>query len=213
MPVILGNGLEEIGEYAFGGCTSLISIKIAPAVRAIQNWEFSYCSGLMTVILGNGLEEIGEYAFDECMSLLSIKIPSAIRVIHKTAFNECSKLMTVRFCNEIKEFISRESRLVWWNHGVHEKCLITYCFFIQCNIPERMDQVQSTTLQSKIHGMLNGIPSIYPKVMNDYFCSIDSKLYVYEYSTLLELAIWKAKIAEQTDGAISPLDCNMMIAY
>jgi hypothetical protein len=128
------------------------------------------------------------------------------------AFNECSNLTTVRFCDEIEEFVSGESMLVWWNHGVHEKCLITYCFFIQCNIPEHMGQVQSTTLQTKILGILNGTPSITPKGINAYFCSIDSKLFIYKYSTLLELAIWKPKIVEQTDGAISPLDRNMKMA-
>jgi hypothetical protein len=72
--------------------------------------------------------------------------------------------------------------------------------FFQCNIQECLGQVQSTTLHTNIHGMLCDIPSISPKGMNAYFCSINSKLLAYKLSTLLELAIWKAKIAEQTDG-------------
>ncbi len=117
------------------------------------------------MILGNGLEEIEEYAFYDCTSLVSIKIPPAIRVIHKMAFNECSNLTTVRFCNEIKEFVTGELMLNWGIHWVHEKCLITYCFFVRCNIPEHLGQMQSTTLQTNIHGMLSGIPSISPKGM------------------------------------------------
>jgi hypothetical protein len=120
--------------------------------------------------------------------------------------------MAVRFCDEIEEFVSRESMLHWWNHGVHEKCLITYCFLVGCNIPEHLGQMQSTTLQTNIHGMLNGISSIHPKGMNAYFCSINSKLTAYKQSTLLELAIWKVKIVEQTDGAIYLLDANMKMA-
>jgi hypothetical protein len=104
----------------------------------------------MTVILGDRLEKIGERAFYKCMSLVSIKIPPAVRVIHKTAFNECSNLTTVRFCDKIEEFVSGELMLDWWNHGVHEKCLITYCFFVECNIPEHLGQVQSTSLQTNL---------------------------------------------------------------
>ncbi len=61
-----------------------------------------------------------------------------IREIDETAFGECSNLLTVRFCDEIEEFVSGESMRHWWNHRVHEKCLRTYSFFIQCNIPERV---------------------------------------------------------------------------
>jgi hypothetical protein len=109
--MILGNGLEEIGERAFYQFTSLESIKTPPAIRVIKDWAFSNCLGLSTVILGNGLEEIEVYAFYKCISLVSIKIPPVVRVIHKMAFNECSNLMTVRFCNKIKEFVSGELML------------------------------------------------------------------------------------------------------
>jgi hypothetical protein len=52
-----------------------------------------------------------------------------------------------------------------------------------------------------------------------YFRSIDSKLSAYEAklsayegSTMLELAIWKSKIVEQTDGVIYPLDADLKMA-
>jgi hypothetical protein len=60
-------------------------------------------------------------------------------------------------------------------------------------------------LQTNIHGMLERIPSISPKRLNAHFCSIDSKLPANESSTLLELAIWKSKIAKQTDRNINLL--------
>jgi hypothetical protein len=76
--------------------------------------------------------------------------------------------------------------------------------------------VRSATLQTSIHGMLEGIPSISPKSLNAYFDSINSKLSAYEAklsayngSTMLELAIWKSKIAEQTDGNINLLTPDM----
>jgi len=45
--------------------------------------------------------------------------------------------------------------------------------------------------------------------MDSYFHSMDSKLSAYEGSTMLELAIWKSKIVEQTDGVIYPLNADL----
>jgi hypothetical protein len=140
-------------------------------------------------------------------------IPPAVTVIHEKAFNECSNLMNVRFCNEIKEFVSGKLMRDWWDHGVHKKCLRLYCFFVQCNIPERVDLVLLRMWQSNIHNMLGGIPSIPPKGLDSYFYSIDSKLSVYkklkDAAMMLELAIWKANIIKQTDKKIGHLSANM----
>jgi len=200
---ILNDGLEEIGDRAFGRC-ALVRINIPPSVRAIKDHAFRNCSGLTTVILNDGLEEIWRGAFGGC-AFESIVIPPTVRAIGNDAFEDCSNLTYVHFCDEIKEFVSGESMRHWWNHGVHKKCLSTYCFLAQFNIPERLGLVRSTTWQSNIHRMLDRIPSISPKGLNAYFCSMDSMLSSYDGSTMLELAIWKSKIEEQTDGNINLL--------
>ena len=206
--VELNNGIEVIEEDVFRECRSLREILFPPSIRAIKNFAFFNCSVLTTAILNDGLEEIGKWAFAQC-GLVRINIPPSVKEIDERAFEYCSNLLTVRFCAEIEEFVSAESMRHWWNNGVHGKCLSTYCFFVRCNIPERAGLVRSTTLQTNIHGMLEHIPSPYPKSLNAHFCSIDSKLSAYEAklsayegSTMLELAIWKSEIAEQTDRAI-----------
>ena len=65
--------------------------------------------------------------------------------------------------------------------------------------------------------MLERIPSkIFQQSLNAHFDSINSKLSAYEAklsayegSMMLELAIWKSKIAEQTDGNINLLIPDM----
>jgi hypothetical protein len=138
--VILGEGLEEIGRWAFCGCTSLRVIVIPPTVRVIHKWAFAHCSQLTIVVLGKGLEEIGQGAFLNCTSLREIAIPPAIRVIRE-AFDDCLQLTNVRFCNKIEEFVSVELMQDWWNHGVRERSLSTYCFLVRCNIPQRLGLV------------------------------------------------------------------------
>jgi hypothetical protein len=95
------------------------------------------------VILNDGLEEIGYRAFEGC-ALERIDILPSVREIDAAAFKECSNLLTVRFCDEIEEFVSGESMRHWWNNGVHEKCLSTYCLLVRFNIPERLGLVRAT---------------------------------------------------------------------
>jgi hypothetical protein len=128
--VILGKGVEEIRACEFYGCTLLREIVIPPAIRVIERLTFNAYSGLTIVVLGKGLVEIEEYAFCNCTSLQRIVIPPLIRAIHEKAFNECLQLTNVCFCIEIEEFVSKEPMRDWWNHGVHERSLSTYCFLV-----------------------------------------------------------------------------------
>jgi hypothetical protein len=83
---------------------------------------------------------------------------------------------------------------------------------VRFNIPERLGLVRATQWQDSIHGMLMRIPFISKNGMDSYIRSMDSKLSAYEGSTMLELAIWKSKIVEQTDGVIYPLDADLKMA-
>ena len=206
---ILNDGLEEIGVRVFKGC-ALVRIMINSAIRVIKIGAFKGCSDLTIAILNDGLEVIGEEAFKGC-TLECISIPPTVREIDETASTHCSGLTAVQFYDEIEEFVSGESMLHRWNHGVHKKCLRTYSFFVRCNIPERVGFLLPRMWQSNIHNMIGGIPSISSKGLNSYFRSIESKLSVYDAPALLELAIRKSKIIEQTDGKIDLLDGNMKI--
>ena len=202
MHVELCKGLKTIEEYAFFSCTSLRDIVIPPSVKAIDQGAFRSCSQLRNVKLRKGLEKIGNEAFYDCRMLQRIMIPSTITAIEEGAFGNCSRLTNVEFCDEIEQFVSGESIQDWWNHGVCEKSLSTYCYFAQRNVPKRLGLVQKKW-QINIHGMLRRIPAISPNDLNDYFDSIDSKLSFYENlndaPALLELAIWKSKITLNTN--------------
>jgi hypothetical protein len=72
--------------------------------------------------------------------------------------------------------------------------------------------VQSTTLLINIHGTLEHIPSISSKGLKAHVCSINSKLSAYKGLNMLEQAIWKLKIAEQTDRVTYLFDANMKMS-
>ncbi len=172
--MILNDGLMLIEERAFARCTSLVSIKVPPTVIAINFQAFWGCMHLRTVTLKNGLKKIGRCAFSNCRSIKSIEIPPSVTDIADDAFKECS-LTTVVFCNMIEEFVSETLMRDWWNQGVHKKCLSTYCFLVQCNIPMSVDNLTQRMWLSNIYCMLRRIPSVSDEKLQ-YFDSIIKKL-------------------------------------
>lgn len=101
--VIIGDGLEEIGERSFGYCRLLHRIVIFPAVKTIKQGAFLSCTGLTTVTLGDRLEEIGNGAFGYCRSLERIIIPHAIKTIKYAALLSRSGLTTVMLGDGLEE--------------------------------------------------------------------------------------------------------------
>ena len=86
--------------------------------------------------LGDGPEEIGDEAFENRTSIEKILFPPAFREIDDTTFKGCTNLTNVEFCPQIEEFVSSEAMRDWWNHGEHERCLATYCFFVRYRVPD-----------------------------------------------------------------------------
>ncbi len=130
-----------------------------------------------------------------------ILIPPAVRAIDDAAFKGCSNLSNVEFCPRIEEFVSCEAMRDWWNQGVHERCLATYCFMVRCSIPERLGRVRVQSWRANIYSKLRRIPTIRAKGMESFFASINSRLSLYEdledLPALLELVLWRSKIIDQ----------------
>jgi len=97
--VELCDGLQEIGNYAFGmtwdNRSALKQISIPSSVRLIGDYAFKCCKKLEEVVLREGLLEIGERAFNSCTALKRIDIPSSVRTFGKYAFEYCEKLEEV----------------------------------------------------------------------------------------------------------------------
>ncbi len=133
----------------------------------------------------------------------SIEIPPSVTEILDDAFEHCSNLTRVVFCDMIKEFVSRTLMKYWWNQGVHEKCLSTYCFLIQDNIPMSVRNLTQNRWHINIHNMLQRIPSIAEDVLHLYFDSISKKRQLYNtvkgVPALLELVMWKLTIVLSFD--------------
>ena len=198
--VELREGLRRIDKRVFQNYSSLTSIAIPSTVEVIGTKAFLRCNQLANVELREGLERIDERAFEGCTSLESIRIPSTVKFIHPQAFFDCNNLAAIEFWDEIEQLVN-EASLPWWNRGVSEAALRTYYFLAQCNIRLRLDQIKFQTWKDNIHAMLQRIPEELED--KNYLQSIASQLANYEHlqevAPLLELALWKSKISEQTN--------------
>ncbi len=92
---IIEDGVTNIGEYAFCGCTGLISVTIPASITTIGDSAFEYCIGLTSVNIPDSVTAIGEHVFHGCTSLTSITIPDSVTVIDEWAFYGCTGLTSI----------------------------------------------------------------------------------------------------------------------
>ena len=89
----------SIADYAFEGCSSLVSVTFAEGSQLISigDYAFNGCKQLASIVIPTSVTSIGDAAFQICSSLVSIEIPASIIYIGPYAFNGCKSLVSVTF--------------------------------------------------------------------------------------------------------------------
>ena len=100
--IVIPEGTEKIGAYAFYDFSNLTSITIPDSVTRIGWAAFAGCTGLTSVKIPDGVISIGDWAFSGCSKLTSITIPDGVTYIGDGAFSGCSGLtsITIPFVGE-----------------------------------------------------------------------------------------------------------------
>ncbi|MDR1518123.1 MAG: leucine-rich repeat domain-containing protein [Dysgonamonadaceae bacterium] len=93
--VVLPEGLQIIGAFAFASCKNLKSIVIPVSVQQIASNAFQNCGGLERIEFPNKPLVISDFAFSGCESLKEIDLPDSICYIDEYAF-AATGLQTVR---------------------------------------------------------------------------------------------------------------------
>ncbi len=87
--VTLSENLEHIATWAFAQNVNLseINFRDVKSLKAIDDYAFTGCSMLLSLEIPEGVEYIGTLAFYECTRLASISIPSTVKMVDYAAFN------------------------------------------------------------------------------------------------------------------------------
>lgn len=92
--VVLGNGIIEVPNMAFGQCTALTKVTMTGKVSIIASAAFMGCTSLRTVEGWDSVTSIGLNAFERC-AFTELKLPSAIRLLRAYAFSDNGALTEV----------------------------------------------------------------------------------------------------------------------
>lgn len=94
--VTLPEGLNKIGFQAFSECSGLKEINFPSTLHDIGSNAFTYCENLDGVVFPTGLKHIGHNAFSFCNSLGEAILPDSLEEIESYAFSDCDSLRKVR---------------------------------------------------------------------------------------------------------------------
>lgn len=114
--IVIPEGVEEIGDYAFYNCNSLIDLSLPESLTTIGEYAFAECGYLVEVKLPESVTTMKMHAFDDCESLESIKIPSGVKEISSSLFYNCGALKNI----ELPEGLEYISGYAFEKTGIEE---------------------------------------------------------------------------------------------
>lgn len=116
----IGNYVKKVRETAFGGCSSLTSVRIA--AKNIYDGAFSGCPLLHSIEILDGVEYVGNI-INEYTPIYSLTIPSTVKNINTALF---SNIRLVEVKNLSKVNIATTSTLLnVYTDSLGESCLYT----------------------------------------------------------------------------------------
>ena len=182
--VEFGNELELIRKLAFQECDSIKHIKFY-AVTTIELCAFANCAALKSVTFPEeGIEFIQGRAFAECPSLRRIALPLKNNILANTVFDDCYELAKVVPVGSIVKTVSYLHFKSWRDAMKREIKSINRA------LPTLNDEgIQTYGIQQWIQSVLSHL---------EHYRS-EHHVVVKEAMTILELALWKAKLDDVDD--------------
>lgn len=100
--VIVKQGVQAVGAFAFFGLKELISVTLPNSVRGIGTCAFYGCKKL-TMVNMTGVTQIGDSAFEQCVALKTIRLPGTLQSIGAEAFYRCENLISITIPVSVKQ--------------------------------------------------------------------------------------------------------------
>jgi hypothetical protein len=190
--VEFGDKLETISEGAFGR-SSLRRLQL-PFIIVIESLAFWNCWALTDIELSERLEKIGTRAFWYCHRLQRIAIPLKRDLFslepwlqRYSQFDKCEQLVTVDLVGGIHDTVA----------SLHMECWRTEMI---AKIDRINQYLPTTPAKEKTETIKHWMDSVINKM--DHY-KAEHHRYLKEATTLLELALWKAKL-DEFDCSLEP---------
>jgi hypothetical protein len=90
-PIRLHDGIESIGEYAFGYC-NFTNFRVPPLITVIPDSMLAWCTATFSVEISKDVTEIRDFAFYNCHCLRNIAFPPDV-VIGDDILDEATDLL------------------------------------------------------------------------------------------------------------------------
>eukprot|EP00985_Skeletonema_marinoi_P000691 scaffold245_cov102-Skeletonema_marinoi.AAC.1 len=188
-----GDKLERIELGAFGRCSSLQRLNL-PSIVTIKSGAFFNCKALTDIEFSERLDNIATNAFSGCERLERIAIPLKRDLFEidddfvdiYTQFHGCDQLKTVDLVGETRTKTVSSLHMESWTTEVSSEI-------------NRVNQVlPETQTRDKTDDIRQWMGSVLDKI--DHY-KAEHYRYVKEGITLLELALWKARLDEKEDSS------------
>eukprot|EP00984_Skeletonema_dohrnii_P013482 scaffold5587_cov74-Skeletonema_dohrnii-CCMP3373.AAC.4 len=189
--VKFGDKLETIGKWAFDGCTSLERLKL-PYIITLKFGAFQRCDALTSIELFERLETIESLAFYRCDRLQRITIPLKRDLFtfdpHLREYNQfkrCDQLTTVYLVGGAHKKTIASLHMESWRTE-----MIAEINRINQDLPNTPADEQTAAIKQWVDSVIDKM---------DHY-KAEHHIYVKEALTLLELALWKAKLDEKDEN-------------
>ena len=183
--VEFGDRLETIGNSAFYDCRPLTHLKL-PSIVTIGGHAFSSCFRLTDIEFSRRLETIGSRAFSNCVCLQRIAVPLKRDLFEFDDLHvfKCDRLTTVDLVGGVHKTVASLHMESWRTEMIAEI--------------NQINQVLPNTLYNeKTEEIQRWMETVLDKM--DHY-KAEHFRYVKEGITLLELALWNARLDEKEDN-------------
>ena len=214
LPQINLKSVVEIDSYAFDGCENLADVEFGDRLETIRHSAFRKCAlkhlKLPTIVNM-------EAAFRACTYLSDIELSERLQTIGVHAFNRCDRLKRIAIPLKRDLFVYD---YIWESYTQFFGCdqLVTVDIVGAEGIHKTISSLHIESWRTEMIEEINHINQVLPNTHADektdairqWMHSVLDKIdhykaehciYVKEGITLLELALWKAKLGEKEESS------------
>ena len=213
LPHINLKSAVEIEESAFYNCANLESIEFGDRLETIGLCAFQECTSLKTPLKLPSIITIGRAAFLGCQHITDVEFSERLETIGANAFWKCERLQRIVIPMKRDLFAFD---YVWQKYSQFDGCEQLTTVDLVGGIHKTVASLHMERWRTEMISGINQINQVLPNAcdktveIRQWMNSVIDKLdhyksehyrYVKEGITLLELALWKAKLDEKGEYA------------